>query len=96
MKWTSALAIYALLWCFSAFFVLPFHGRRSDQEEVSPVEGQERGAPVHFRPKRILFQMTLVAAVIFGFFYVGFAVGWFDPDVISGRAAPNYQSENAN
>ncbi len=30
MKWTSALAIYLLIWAFSTFFVLPFHGRRAE------------------------------------------------------------------
>ena len=32
MKWTSILAIYTLFWAFSAFFVLPFHGRRAEDE----------------------------------------------------------------
>lgn len=96
MKWTSALAIYALLWCFSSFFVLPFHGRRSDHDDVPLIEGQEPGAPGQFHPARIMLQMTLLSAAIFGFFYIGYAVGWFDPDVISGRATPSYQDGKPN
>ncbi len=92
MKWTSVLAIYALLWCFSSFFVLPFHGRRSDHEDGPLIEGQDLGAPAQFRPGRIMLQMTLLSAAIFGFFYAGYAVGWFDPDVISGRAVPMSQN----
>ena len=56
MKWTSALAIYLLFWAFSAFFVLPFHGRRASDDATPLVRGQEPGAPATFRPGRILLQ----------------------------------------
>src|SRR3546814_4306212 len=65
MKWTSALAIYILLWIFSAFFVLPFHGRRAEDDEVPLVRGQDPGAPARIQPRRILLQMTIVSAVVF-------------------------------
>ncbi|PQM29473.1 DUF1467 domain-containing protein [Sphingopyxis lindanitolerans] len=86
MKWTSALAIYTLFWAFSAFFVLPFHGRRTEDDGVPLVKGQEPGAPARFRPRRILVQMTIVATIGFVIFYIGYAQGWADPDVLSGRA----------
>jgi ribonuclease J len=50
MKWTSALAIYLLFWAFSAFFVLPFHGRRASDDATPLVKGQDHGAPANFRP----------------------------------------------
>ena len=65
MKWTSILAIYMLFWAFSAFFVLPFHGRRAEDDATSLVKGQDRGAPATVRPGRILLQMTIVATVGF-------------------------------
>lgn len=86
MKWTSALAIYLLFWSFSAFFVLPFHGRRAEDDAVPMVAGQERGAPSRFRPLRILMQMTIVSAVAFALYYIAYVNGWADPDVLSGRA----------
>lgn len=86
MQWTSALAIYLLMWVFSAFFVLPFHGRRAGDEDEVFVQGQEPGAPVRFRPLRIMIQMTVVTAAIFLLFYLAYLQGWVDPDVIAGRA----------
>jgi len=86
MQWTSALAIYLLMWVFSAFFVLPFHGRRADDRDEVFIKGQEPGAPVQFRPLRIMVQMTVVTAAIFLLFYLAYLQGWVDPDVIAGRA----------
>lgn len=86
MKWTSALAIYALFWCFSAFFVLPFHGRKAEQEANTLVAGQDHGAPPTIRPKRILLQMTIASAIAFGLYYLGYAQGLFDLDRLTGRA----------
>lgn len=86
MKWTSALAIYLLFWAFSAFFVLPFHGRRPSDDDAPLVRGQDRGAPAVFRPARILMQMTIIATIGFVIYYVAYVSGWVDPDVMSGRA----------
>ena len=86
MKWTSALAIYLLFWAFSAFFVLPFHGRRASDDATPLVKGQEPGAPATFRPARILLQMTIAATIAFGLYYLAYVNGWADPDVLTGRA----------
>lgn len=86
MKWTSALAIYALFWSFSAFFVLPFHGRGTEDDNVPLVRGQEPGAPATFRPRRILIQMTIVATIGFLLYYTAYVNGWADPNVLGGRA----------
>jgi len=86
MKWTSALAIYLLFWAFSAFFVLPFHGRGASDADTPLVKGQDHGAPASFRPKRILLQMTIAATIAFVLYYLAYVYGWADPDVLSGRA----------
>ena len=86
MKWTSALAIYLLIWAFSTFFVLPFHGRRAEDDATPLVRGQDRGAPATVRPGRILLQMTIVATIGFVLYYIAYVNGWADPDVLSGRA----------
>ena len=85
MKWTSILAIYTLFWAFSAFFVLPFHGRRAEDDAAPLVPGQDRGAPATVRPGRILLQMTIVATIGFVLYYAAYVNGVVDPDVVSGR-----------
>lgn len=85
MSWTSMLAIYALIWSISAFFVLPFHGRRAADQAVPMIAGQDHGAPAQLRPLRILVQITIVATLFFGTFYVAFTQGWADPNVLAGR-----------
>ncbi|GGJ39011.1 hypothetical protein CDQ92_12865 [Sphingopyxis bauzanensis] len=86
MKWTSALAIYSLFLALSAFFVLPFHGRKASDGDAPLVIGQDRGAPAVFRPARILLQMAIVATVGFVIYYVAYVNGWVNPNVLSGRA----------
>jgi predicted secreted protein len=86
MKWTSALAIYSLFFALSAFFVLPFHGRKASDDDAPLVRGQDRGAPAVFRPGRILLQMAIVATIGFVLYYAAYVNGVVDPDVVSGRA----------
>ena len=63
MAWTSMLAIYFLVWVLSAFLVLPFHGRRAE-EQVS-VAGADPGAPANFRPALVAWQVTILATIVF-------------------------------
>lgn len=86
MKWTSALAIFSLFFALSAFFVLPFHGRKASDEDMPLVRGQDHGAPATFRPGRILLQMAIVAAIGFVLYYAAYVNGVVDPNVVSGRA----------
>lgn len=86
MSWTSMLAIYALVWSISAFFVLPFHGRRPADDAVPLIAGQEPGAPSQVRIGRIALQVTILSALLFTVFYYAFTQGWADPNVIGGRA----------
>lgn len=85
MKWTSALAIYLLFVALSAFFVLPFHGRRASDDQIPLVRGQEPGAPATIRPGRIILQILMVATVLFGLYYAAYVNGWADPYVFAGR-----------
>lgn len=82
MVWTSALAIYLLFWVLSAFFVLPFHGRRDEQPEHE-VAGADAGAPASFRVGAIMRQTTIVATVLFAAYYVVYTQGWIDAAAIS-------------
>lgn len=85
MSWSSMLAIYALVWSISAFFILPFHGRRAADDAVPLVAGQEPGAPAQVRIGRIALQVTILASLFFAAFYFAFTQGWADPSAIAGR-----------
>lgn len=85
MSFTSMLAIYALVWSVSAFFVLPFHGRRAADDAVPLVAGQDQGAPSQVRLGRITLQVTILSSLIFAAFYIAFTQGWADPNAIAGR-----------
>lgn len=82
MKWTSILAIYLLFWVMSAFFVLPFHGRRADQS-ADDIAGADVGAPATFRVGAILKQTTIVATISFGLYYLAYTQNWVDAAAIS-------------
>ena len=76
MQWPSALAIYFLFWVFSAFLVLPF-GVRTSQELGEPlVPGQADSAPHSFRPWRVVKWGTVLATALFGLFYLNYVNGW--------------------
>jgi predicted secreted protein len=77
MKWTSVLAIYALLWVMSAFLVMPFGLRTPDEVDGHVVEkGHADSAPVNFRPGRVALRATILAAMLLIAFYLNYVYGW--------------------
>lgn len=69
MTFFSAFAVYFVIWWVTLFAVLPF-GLRTQDEEGDIVPGTTESAPSHFRPLRVIFSTSVVAAIIF-------AVWWF-------------------
>ncbi len=82
MEWTSILAIYVLFWVLSAFIILPIGIRNHHETGIEMVEGQADGAPVNFRPGRVILFTTVLATVAFGLFYLNYANGWITVDDI--------------
>jgi predicted secreted protein len=76
MQWTSALAIYLLFWWLCLFLVLPFHARQRGECDVPLVPGQAESAPSAFSFWRAAGQVTLLAALLFGLYYVNYVFGW--------------------
>jgi predicted secreted protein len=76
MEWTSIIALFALFWVLSAFLVMPFGMRTVEEEGYERVAGQVDSAPAQFRPGRIAFRATVLAAVLFGLFYANYVYGW--------------------
>lgn len=75
MKFTSALAIYALFWWLCLFLVLPFRlqSRRAVDRHVP---GQADGAPPRFSLARTVAWTTIVSAAAFAAFYLNYVEGW--------------------
>jgi len=82
MELTSIIAIYVLFWVTAAFIVLPIGIRNHHETGVEMVKGQSDGAPINFRPWRILLLTTLLATAGFGLFYLNYANGWITHDTI--------------
>ncbi len=76
MDWTSILAIYVLFWVISAFIVLPIGIRSHAETGADMVKGQADGAPVNFKPGRVLMFTTLLATLAFLLFYFNYTNQW--------------------
>jgi predicted secreted protein len=76
MSWPSALAIYLLVWVISAFVVMPFGMKTSDEEGVPRVPGQADSAPARFDFGKMALRTTIVSAIVFALFYANYVNGW--------------------
>ncbi len=80
MQPTSISAIYLLFFAASVFILLPF-GVRTDEEAGTPrIAGQADSAPHRFDLKRHLLKAALLAALLFGVYYLNWTYGWITPD----------------
>ena len=88
MKWTSILAIYALLWVMSAFLMLPFGIKTHDEAGIAKVPGQADSAPANFRPGRVVMRATVLAAVLCAIYVANYAFGWIEAEDINMFGTP--------
>jgi predicted secreted protein len=78
----SALAVYFLVFVFTAFLMLPF-GMRTDEEAGAPrIAGQADSAPHRFDLKRHLLRAALISAVVFAIFYANWTQGWVTAEML--------------
>lgn len=92
MQITSIIAIYALFWVMSAFFLLPFGIRTPDETGDEMIAGQADSAPVNFRPGRLSLRATLLAAVLTGLFVLNYQYEWItvdDINIVNYLSPPN-------
>ena len=82
MKWTSALAIYFLFFCFTTFITLPFGVRTADEAGIPKVPGQAESAPHSFDLPRHLLRAALIALVLTALYVANFTFGWIGVDDI--------------
>ena len=71
MSWTTALAIYFVLWWVVLFAVLPW-GVRSQGEAGDVTPGSDPGAPAVPALGAKLVWTTIVSAVVFGLMYAAY------------------------
>jgi predicted secreted protein len=80
MKFTSIVAIYILFFAASAFVLLPFGVRTTEEAGGECVPGQAESAPHQFNLPRHLLKAALLAAVLFAIYYANWTYGWITPD----------------
>ena len=88
MKWTSILAIYALLWVMSAFLMLPFGVKTHDEAGIPKVPGQADSAPANFRPGQVATRATMLAAVLCTLYVANYVYGWIGPEDLNLFGSP--------
>ena len=76
MHLTSILAIYFLIFVMSAFIMLPFGVRTSEESGEALVPGQAESAPSSFKPGRLLIRSTIIAIVLTTLFILNYEYGW--------------------
>ncbi len=80
MKLSSIIAIYFLFFSFSAFALLPFGVRTSDELGEPRVPGQAESAPHRFDLKPHLVRAAIVGLLLFGLYYLNWQYGWITVD----------------
>ena len=80
MAFTSILAIYFLFFAASAFFLLPFGVKTSEEVGAEKVPGQADSAPHRFDVKRHFLKAALLGAILFAIYYANWTYGWVTPD----------------
>ena len=76
MKWTSVLAIYFLIFCFSAFLLLPFGVKTHEEVGAERVPGQAESAPHKFDLGSHLARAAVVAALLTAIYVANYEFGW--------------------
>lgn len=79
MKLISIVAIYFLFFAGSAFVLLPFGVKTTDEVGGERIPGQAESAPYQFDVKRHLLKATILAAVLFAIYYANWSFGWLTP-----------------
>ena len=88
MKPGSALAIYALFWVMSFFLVIPFGVRTDEEAGVERLPGHADSSPHRFSFGRAALRATIVAALLFGLFYLNYVYGWIGAGALDWASPP--------
>jgi predicted secreted protein len=92
MSITSIIAIYFLFFAASAFILLPFGVKTTEEAGGDKIPGQAESAPHSFDLKRHLARSAILAAVLFGLYYANWTYGWITTDDVDFYDPPQAQS----
>ena len=70
MAWTTAAAIYFIIWWVVLFAVLPFGVRNAAEDGVTVEAGHDPGAPTARGMRKKLIWTRVVTTVVFAIFWV--------------------------
>ena len=76
MSLGSAIAVYFLVFVFTAFIMLPFGVRTDEEVGATRVPGQADSAPHRFDLQRHLTRAALVSLLLFCLWYVNWVEGF--------------------
>lgn len=94
MNITSIVAIYFLFFAGTAFILLPFGVRTTEELGGEKVPGQAESAPHQFDVKRHFLKAAIVAAILFGIYYVNWSFGWITPSDLDLYNPPQAEQTN--
>jgi len=80
MKWTSVLAISFLIFCFSAFVLLPFGVKTHEELGEERVPGQADSAPYRFDLPKHLARAAAIAALLTALYVANYQFDWITVD----------------
>lgn len=95
MKLTSIIAIYFLCFVASAFVLLPFGVKTTEEIGADKVPGQAESAPHQFDLKRHFARAAIVAAVFFAIYYANWTFGWITANDLDFYNPPEAQQQNS-
>ncbi len=80
MKFTSIIAIYFLFFAGSAFILLPFGVKTTEDVGGDKIAGQAESAPHQFDISRHLMKAAILGAILFAIYYANWTYGWITTD----------------
>ena len=76
MSIAAIVAIYFLFFAGSAFILLPFGVKTTEEAGGEKIPGQAESAPHTFDIKRHLIKAAALAVVLFAIYYANWSFGW--------------------
>jgi predicted secreted protein len=89
MRFQSALAIFALFWVMSFFLVIPFGVRTDEEAGAERLPGHAESAPHRFRFGQAALRATILAAFLFGLYYLNYVNGWIGAEALDWASPPD-------
>jgi predicted secreted protein len=95
MKLTSIIAIYLLFFAGSAFILLPFGVKTTEEVGAERIPGQAESAPHRFDVKRHFAKAAILGAILFAIYYANWTFGWITPDDLDFYNPPASSQANS-